>query len=734
MAKKFPFYKQFDRKDCGPTCLRMIAKHYGKSYSPEFLKKKAAITREGVSLAGIAEAAEAIGMHTLAVQVPFSTLQKDIPLPCIAYWKQRHFVVVHQIKGDKVYVADPAYGLIVYSKEDFIKGWLGTKNPGEDQEGLILAMEPTPEFYETEAVDEIKKVGFGFLWPYFRTYRRVWVQLILGLIIASFLQLAFPFLTQAIVDIGISYQNLSFVYLILIAQVVLIVSQTSVQIIRDWLLLHMTSRINISMLSDFLIKLMRLPIGFFDSKHTGDILQRTQDHRRIQAFLSSSTLNVLFSVINIVIFGAVLAYYNIPIFAVFLLGSLIYISWTLIFMKRRAELDFRRFDEASGNQSSLIQLVNGMQEIKLNGSERRRRWEWEQIQVRLFRISIKGLALAQVQNNGGLLINELKNITITFIAAKAVIDGHLSLGMMLSVQYIIGQLNLPINNFVTFIRGAQDAKMSLERLAEIHHHPDEENRQEDLLTDLPQNRSLRLENVNFQYGSKASPMVLKDVSLEIPEGKVTAIVGPSGSGKTTLIKLLLRFYEPTNGNIRVGYTQLNQISPKYWRRHCGVVMQDGYIFSDSIARNISESDVEGNIDKSKLLQSARVANIEEFIERAPTGYNTRIGSSGINLSGGQKQRVLIARSVYKDPAYLFFDEATSALDANNEKVIMENLESFYQDKTVVVVAHRLSTVKNADQIIVMDDGAIVETGDHQSLTAQKGFYYTLVKNQLELGN
>lgn len=734
MKTKFPFYKQFDRKDCGPTCLRMIAKHYGKAYSPEFLKKKAAITREGVSLAGIAEAAEAIGMHTLAVQIPYDILEKDIPLPCIAHWKMRHFVVVYKIKGDRVFVADPGYGLIIYSKSEFIRGWLGTKNPKEDQEGLILAMEPTPAFYEQDSVDEIHKEGFKFLWPYFRTFRPVWVQLLLGLVIASFIQLAFPFLTQAIVDIGISYQNLDFVYLILLAQVVLVISQSSVQVIRDWLLLHMTSRININMLSDFLIKLMRLPIGFFDSKHTGDIIQRTQDQRRIQSFLSSSTLNILFSIINIVIFGAVLAYYNWLIFIVFLLGSILYVAWTLIFMKRRAELDFRRFDEASGNQSSLIQLVNGMQEIKLNGSERRRRWEWEQIQVRLFRISIKGLALAQGQNNGARFINELKNVAITFIAAKAVIDGNLSLGMMLSVQYIIGQLNLPINNFVTFIQGAQDARMSLERLAEIHHHPDEEASREEMITDLPKNKSIRLENLSFQYGGKNSPMVLRNINMEIPEGKVTAIVGPSGSGKTTLIKLLLRFYEPTAGSIRVGFTPLNLISPSFWRRHCGVVMQDGFIFSDSIARNVSESDLEGAINKEKLLHAVRVANIEDYIERIPSGYMTRIGSSGVNLSGGQRQRILIARAVYKDPEFLFFDEATSALDANNEKVIMENLENFYENKTVVVVAHRLSTVKNADQIIVMDQGQIVEVGNHQSLTAKRGFYYTLVKNQLELGN
>ncbi|TGE22490.1 peptidase domain-containing ABC transporter [Hymenobacter aquaticus] len=734
IRKSFPFYKQFDREDCGPTCLRMIAKFYGKAYSPEFLKEKASITREGVSLAGISEAAEAIGMHTLAVKIPYATLEEDIPLPCVAYWKQRHFIVVHKIKNNKVYVADPAHGLITYTREEFSRGWLGVKNAQPDQEGLILAMEPTPEFYELDSVDEINRQGFKFLWPYFKSYSHVWGQLIMGLIVASFLQLALPFLTQATVDIGINYQNIRFIYLILIAQLILIISQASVQIIRDWLLLHITSRININMLSDFLIKLMRLPISFFDSKHTGDILQRAQDQRRIQNFLTSATLNVLFSVINILIFGFVLSYYSFTIFLVFLCGSVLYVAWTLVFMKRRAELDFRYFDESSGNQSSLIQLVNGMQEIKMNGSERRRRWEWEQIQVRLFKISIKGLSLAQWQTNGSLLINEIKNIIISFIAAKAVIDGQLTLGMMLSVQYIIGQLNLPISNFVTFIRGAQDAYISLERLAEIHNQADEETVSEELVRVLPSDRTIHIENMSFQYGEKSSPFVLKNITMQIPKGKVTAIVGPSGSGKTTLLKLLLKSYEPTSGSVRIGYTQLSQISPRFWRRQCGVVMQDGYIFSDSIARNISESDVEGVVNKAKLLEAVRIANIEDFIERAPTGYNTRLGASGTNISGGQKQRILIARSVYKNPDYLLFDEATSSLDANNEKIIMENLEQFYKDKTVVIVAHRLSTVKNADQIVVLDAGEIVEIGNHDSLVSKKGFYYTLVKNQLELGN
>ncbi|NER12574.1 ATP-binding cassette domain-containing protein [Leptobacterium flavescens] len=731
--RKFPFYKQLDQMDCGPTCLRMVTKFHGRSVPVDVLRKKSNITREGVSLGGIAEAAEDIGFHTLAVSVNYKTLEEEVPLPCIAHWRQRHFVVVHEIKKDSVYVADPAHGLVKYSKEDFIKGWIGKNADPEEAEGYLLLLEPTPDFYENDKTEK-KEYGFKFLFWYFKPYKRYILQLVLGLVVGSLLQLIFPFLTQAVVDYGINYQNINFVYLILVAQLTLFISSTTVELIRGWILLHMTSRININLISDFLIKLMRLPIAFFDSKNTGDIIQRIYDHNRIQSFLSSTTLNTLFSAFNFVIFGAILAYYNLTIFVLFFIGSTAYIGWTLLFLKKRAELDYKRFDQSSDNQSSLYQLISGMQEIKLNGSERRRRWEWEAIQVRLFKISIKGLALSQTQNTGGQFLNELKNILITFIAAKSVIDGELTLGMMLSVQYIIGQLNLPINNFISFIQTGQDAKISLERLAEIHLKEDEEDKKEDYIRELPTDKTIKIRNLSFRYGGASSPWVLEDVDFDIPEGKVTAIVGASGSGKTTLIKLLLKFYDPTEGSINVGSMKLNNLSTGMWRKACGSVMQDGFLFGDTISRNITESDSEGIVDKERLLHAVNVANIEEFIEELPSGFNTKIGSSGVNISGGQQQRIFIARSVYKDPKYIFFDEATSALDANNEKVIMENLQEFYKGKTVVVVAHRLSTVKNADQIIVLDKGKIIERGSHTELTAKKGAYYTLVKNQLELGN
>tara|TARA_B100000809_G_C15139322_1_gene532275 strand:+ start:3836 stop:6040 length:2205 start_codon:yes stop_codon:yes gene_type:complete len=732
--KKFPFYKQLDRMDCGPTCLRIIAKYYGKIYSIEYLREKSHITQQGSSFGGIAEAAEIIGLTSLGVNVNYETLTEQAPLPCIVHWRQRHFIVVYKIEKDTVYVSDPAHGLITYSKKEFLDGWLPKKDKSEDAETVVLLLEATPAFYDNEDETAKERIGFKFLVPYFKSYRKTIWQVFLGLFTATLLQLALPFLTQSVVDYGINYQNLSFVYLILLAQLVFFVSRTAIQMIRDWLMLHMTSRINIRLLSDFLAKLMKLPIAFFDTKNTGDLLQRIQDHTRIQTFLSSSTLGALFSLINIIAFSFILAYYNLSIFFVFFTGTLIYLGWTFIFLKKRKELDYKQFDLASGNQSSVIQLLSGMQEIKLNGSERRRRWEWETIQARLYKVSIKSLTLQQIQNTGGTFINELKNIIITFLAAKSVIDGDITLGAMLAIQYILGQLNVPVANLIGFVQTTQDAKISLERISDIHKKDDEENKKEDTIKELPNDKAIQLNNLNFRYGGKSSPLVLKDINFTIPEGKITAIVGASGSGKTTLLKHLLRIVSPTNGDIKIGNTVLNNLSVSFWRTKCGSVMQEGYIFSDSIARNITESDSEGLIDKERLQQAVRIANIESFVESLPLGYNTRIGSSGMGLSGGQKQRILIARAIYKNPEYLFFDEATSALDATNESEIMKKLDLFFEKRTVVIVAHRLSTVKNADNIIVLENGSIIEEGNHQELVKKRGSYYQLVKNQLELGN
>ena len=727
---KFPHFQQHDALDCGPACLRIVAKYHGKNYSLQTLRDKSYINREGVSMLGISDAAEYIGFRTMGVRISFDQMKKDAPLPCIVYWKQRHFMVVYKIKKDTVYISDPATGLIKLSKKEFIDGWASTEEDGV-KKGLCLLLEPTPDFYKQED-ETLNKSGFGFLFSYIRSYKKLVTQLFLGLFIGSVLQLVFPFLTQAIVDIGINNNDLDFVTLIIIGQLVLILGRTSVNFIRGWITLHLSTRLNINLISDFLIKMMRLPIAFFNSKMTGDLIQRIQDHRRIESFLTTSTLNILFSFVNLLIFGIVLAIYSWKIFLIFLLGSGLYTLWVVLFMKRRRQLDYKKFVQLSDNQSNLIQLITGMQEIKLNNCEKQKRWEWESIQTRLFRIKIKSLYLEQYQQAGGVLINEVKNVLITFIVARAVIDGGMTLGIMLAVQFILGQLNAPLQQMIEFFHTSQDAKISLERLGEIHNKEDEETRDYSKIRTLPEEKSLKTNNMSFQYEGPHSPYVLKDIDLKIPENKITAVVGVSGSGKTTLIKLLLGFYAPVQGNIRIGEVFLGNFSKKVWRDKCGVVMQDGFIFSDTIANNIAVSDE--YVDKERLLHSVKTANIQEDIESLPLGYNTKIGKEGVGLSQGQKQRILIARAVYKNPEFIFFDEATNSLDANNEKVIMENLEQFFKGRTVVVVAHRLSTVKNADQIVVLDKGAIVEKGTHTELTKKQGAYYHLVKNQLELGS
>lgn len=725
--KNFKHYMQHDAMDCGPSCLRMIAKHYGKNFSLNHLRSISYIDKQGVSVYGISQAAEKIGLKTTPAKVSFDVLL-EAEMPCIVHWGQNHFVVVYHTDKKYVWVADPGVGKVKYSHQDFLKGWLATKAQG-DEVGIVIMVSTTPEFYNQDEV--IDKTGFGFLFQYLRNYRKLSFQLILGLIIGSFLQLAFPFLTQALVDYGIQNQDLGFIYIILIAQLVLFASQSFVDIIRSWILLHIGTRINISLISDFLIKLLKLPVGFFDTKMIGDLLQRIQDHQRIENFLTSSSLGILFSFFNLIIFGIVLLIYSPLIFMVFILSSLLYLTWVLFFLRKRKQIDHDRFKQLSDNRSHLIQIINGVQDIKLNNSEKQKRWEWESIQAKLFKVNTKALTLDQWQSMGAQAINQLKNIVIVFLAAKSVIDGDMTLGMMMAVQYIVGQLNSPINQIIEFARSAQDAKISLERLGDIHNAENEED-DENKIDILPNSGKITIENASFSYGGPASPKALQDISIEIPEGKTTAIVGTSGSGKTTLVKLLLKFYEPQNGSIKLGDTNLKNIRNSVWRSKCGVVMQDGFIFNDTIAKNIAFGDE--NIDVQKLLKAVKIANIETMIESLPLGFNTKIGNDGIGLSAGQRQRILIARAIYKNPDYLFFDEATNALDANNEKVIMENLAEYSKGKTVIVVAHRLSTVKNADQIIVLEKGKLIEQGTHESLTTLKGAYYKLVKNQLELGN
>jgi ATP-binding cassette, subfamily B, bacterial len=736
---KLPFYQQLDQMDCGPTCLRMIAKHHGRNLNLQRLRNASGFSREGVSLLGIAEAAESVGFRTLAVKVPFEKLIKDAPLPCIIHWQQNHFVVVVEVKKGSVALADPAKGIRKMSQEDFCEHWATSQEEGKPV-GVALLVETTPAFFEQE---DDKKMGldFSYLLKYLWSYKKLLFQLAIGLLVGSGLQLVFPFLTQSIVDVGIQTRNLNFIYVMLAAQLMLFASRTVVEFIRSWILLHISIRINLSILSDFLIKLMKLPMSFFDTKMFGDIMQRINDHNRIEQFLTGQTLNTLFSFVNLLIFGVVLGMYSMTIFTIFMVGSILYGLWVLLFLKERRKLDFKMFDVAAKNQGSLVQLIQGMQEIKLANAEHIKRWEWERIQTKMFQFQTKGLALNQYQQAGAFFLNEGKNILITFFTAKAVVDGELTLGTMLAVQYIIGQLNAPIESLIQFVQSAQSAKISLERLNEIHELDDEiapsaprgGTFSSDLESKIPPLgvRGLFIKNLSFTYPGAGNEPVLKDINLEIPQGKVTAIVGMSGSGKTTLLKLLLKFYD-LKGDIKVGNTPFDSFRANQWRGKCGVVMQDGFIFSDTIARNIALGDENPNVEK--LYHACEVANIMEFIESLPLGFNTKIGSEGNGISQGQKQRLLIARAVYKEPDYLFFDEATNALDANNEKKILENLEEFFHGRTVIVVAHRLSTVKNADQIVVLHKGEIIEVGTHESLTVKRGDYFDLVKNQLELGS
>ncbi len=721
--------------DCGPACLTMIAAHYGRHYTLDHLREQCFIGREGVSLLGISKAAEQIGFRTVGGRLTFDKLAEKALLPCVVHWNQEHFVVVYAIRKKKkeytVSVADPGKGLDTYSREAFCRHWISTCTGGEEK-GIALLLEPTQLFYEQEGDRLPSENRIRFLWKYLIKYKRFFGQLMLGLFIGSLLQLIFPFLTQAIVDTGIQGKDIGFIWLVLIAQMVLLFSRTAIDFIRRKILLHISTRINVSLISDFFIKLMKLPMKFFDTKLTGDLLQRIEDHRRIENFLTNQTISIVFSVFTFMIFSIVLFVYHLPIFTVFITGSILYGLWIRIFLKKRRLLDYKMFEQQGMNRNVVYQLITGMQEIKLQGCEQRKRWEWEDVQADLFDVNMQSLNLRQNQEAGGIFINELKNILVTVLAATAVINGSLTLGMMLSIQYIIGQLNSPVEQLMSFIYQWQDVSISLDRMNEIHTQQNDEGTGRSI-TALPRDveTDIHIRNVCFRYDGARPDYVLEGIDLHIPQGKVTAIVGASGSGKTTLIKLLLGYYMPNEGELLVGGENLSQFNPAWWRTQCGAVMQEGYLFSDTIARNIAVSDDE--IDTDRLRHAAQTAHIAEYIEGLPLGYNTKIGQDGQGVSQGQRQRILIARVVYKNPPFVFLDEATNALDANNERAIVENLSEFYKGKTVVVVAHRLSTVKHADRIVVLEGGRIAETGTHAELTTRKGRYYELVRNQLELG-
>ncbi len=717
---------------CGAACLAMLCRFFGKNIPLEYLSNLCDVSVEGASLKGIAYAANTIGIKSQAARVTLSQLS-ECPLPCILHWNQKHFVILYKIKGSKkFYVADPGKGLVRYDIDNFADYWLSMDVEGS-RKGIAMFFEPTDDFFNFNFENNIEKRSFRFLASYIKKYRKYFLHIAAGLLLGCVLQLIMPFLTQMIVDVGIKQADVSFIWLILLGELMIVLGSTATDFVRRWMLLHISMRINISLISDFFIKLLKLPMRFFDIKMMGDLLQRLDDHERVQSFLTSQVLSITFTVLSFIVFGVVLFLYDKLIFLVFLIGSVIYALWTISFLNKRKVLDYELFEQLAANQNKTYQFITTMQEIKLQGCEQRRRWEWEDVQADLFTIRMKSLKLQQTQEAGSIFINEIKNILITVLTATAVINGQITLGMMLAIQYIIGQLNSPVQQFMGFMYSLQDVRISLERINEIHASQNEENKP-NILTSFSNRggKSISLRNVMFKYSIHALKPTVDSITFDIPYGSFTAIVGASGSGKTTLMKLMLGYYPVLNGAIEVDGADISEYNLKWWRQQCGVVMQDGVIFSESIARNIAVSD--GEIDVERLENAARIACIHDYVMSLPLKYNTIIGNEGIGISQGQKQRILIARAVYKNPDFIFFDEATNSLDASNERAIVDNLSHFYEGRTVVVVAHRLSTVKSADRIIVMDNGKIAEIGNHDSLIANMGVYYNLVKNQLELGN
>lgn len=727
----FPHYRQHDMMDCGPTCLQMVSKHYGKVINIDKIRGLSDIGKTGVSLLGISRAAEALGIRAQAGKASFEAIATRSMLPCIVHWRKNHFVVVYKVSRSRVYVSDPASGLVSYTYDEFIENWAYSWQ-GDKAMGVLLHLDPTPAFFQQDADTPEKGWGLHYLWQHVWHYKRLLLQVVFGLLAATVIQLVFPFLTKGIIDVGIKNSSLHFIYLMLIGQLVLSAGQFFIELLRGWVLLHITSRINIMVLSDFLHKLMRLPLSFFDTKLTGDLLQRIDDHKRIENLLTANTINTLFSLLSLAVFSGLMLHYSIGIFLVFFAGSALYLAWLLIFLGRRKNLDFKRFEVRAQTHTKTLQIINGIHEINLNDNGTQKIWEWERLQARLFKHNVKSLSLNQYQSLGALFINQAKDILIVFLGAQSVLQGRISVGDMMAIQFIVGQMNGPVAQMAGFLQILQDARISMERLGQIHVMQEEETPAMRLQRHLPADRGIRLQQLSFAYPGAGAQIVLKNISFTIPQGKTTAIVGSSGSGKTTLLKLLLKMYPPREGAIQLeSGIDVRSISPAFWRRQCGVVMQDGFIFSDTIAGNIIMGDEHPDI--KRLENALHIANLTRFIHDLPLGLNTTIGAEGKGLSGGQKQRILIARVVYKNPEYIFLDEATSALDANNEKAIIQHLNEFCKGKTVVVVAHRLSTVRNADNIIVLHQGEIVEEGAHSVLVDKRGHYFDLIKNQLELG-
>lgn len=725
LLHRFPVEYQMDSQDCGPASLKIIAKHFGKFYSLQFMRDRCGITKEGVSLLDLSTGAESIGLRTLAIKCTIDDVVNSIPFPAIVFWKESHFIVVYHSDKKHVWVSDPAKGRIKYSHEEFKRGWY---QKGENR-GVLLAVEPTVGFKESEAERKQKKNSFSGILKYFLPYGRNFGLIFIIMLIVTALQGMLPFISKAVIDVGIKTSDVKFIHMVLIGNISILLSVMIFNVLRDWILLHITARVNIALISDYLIKLMKLPVTFFENKLLGDILQRAQDHERIRSFIMNNSLALIFSTLTFVVFAVILLIYNAIIFYIFLAGSILYVCWVLLFLSIRKKLDWEYFELLSRNQSYWVETVSAIQDIKIYNYEKHRRWKWEEIQARLYHVNKRVLAVTNAQNLGAQFVESIKNMGIVFFCAMAVIKGDITFGVMISTQFIIGMLNGPLVQFINFVVGAQYAKISFLRINEIRGLEDEE----ELLsigstTILPEKKTITLENVHFQYTQNA-PLVLRNIYLQIPENKITAIVGGSGSGKSTLLKLLVRLYKPSYGEIKMDTMNVNAINLRQWREMCGVVMQDGKMFSDTILNNIVLDDA--HIDYDRLHEVCRIAQMEDEINAMPKGFETAIGETGRGLSGGQKQRLLIARALYRNPKFLFLDEATNALDSINERKIVEALNGAFQQRTVVVIAHRLSTIRNADQIVVLDKGHIVEIGNHETLMEKKGRYHALVSSQLQ---
>ena len=720
---RFPSEYQMDAKDCGPACLKMVAKYFGRYYSLQFMRDKCGITKEGVSLLGISQCAEEIGLHTVAIKCTIDDLVYKVPFPAIVFWDENHFIVVYNADKKHVWVSDPAKGHIKYSIQEFRRGWYLSN----EEKGVLLALEPTSSFRMTDAEKRQEKNSMYSILRYFTPYKKNFALVIAVMFLSTLLQGLLPFISKAVIDVGIMTSDVNFINMILVGNVCILVSIMIFSIIRDWILMHITARVNIALISDYLIKLMRLPVTFFENKLLGDILQRAQDHERIRSFIMNNSLALVFSSFTFLIFSIILLIYDAKIFAIFALGSFLYVTWVLMFLNIRKKLDWQYFELISQNQSYWVETVSAIQDIKIYNYERSRRWKWEEIQAKLYHVNKRVLAVNNIQNLGAHFIDQIKNMCITFFCATAVIEGEITYGIMISTQFIIGMLNGPLVQFINFVISAQYAKISFLRMNEIRQLEDED----ELLsvgatTILPEDKSLVLKNVMFQYAPHL-PMVLTNINLYIPENKVTAIVGSSGCGKSTLLKLLIRLYKPSYGTINMGGMNVTALNLRKWRDMCGVVMQDGKMFSDTIKNNIVLDDE--NVNEEQLIKCCQIAQIKDDIDQMPRGFDTEIGEQGRGLSGGQKQRLLIARALYKNPRYLFLDEATNALDTVNEQKIVKALNFAFENRTVVIIAHRLSTIRHADQIVVMDKGHIVEIGNHEQLIELSGLYAQLVKSQ-----